>query len=111
LPGAKTDYSKRPAQPLPSLPADAYAGTYRSEYFGNIRISAKEGALVLHLGPQKTSYPLNHYNRDVFAFLLEETAPSAVFFQIGPDQKATSAVVEGLNTEGLATFVRLPAQQ
>jgi CubicO group peptidase (beta-lactamase class C family) len=110
-PGAKTDYSKRPAQPQPSLPADAYVGTYRNEYFGDISISAKEGALVLHLGPQKTSYPLNHYQRDVFTFSPEGPAPTPIFFQIGPDEKATSAFFEELNTQGLGTFVRLPAQQ
>ena len=111
LRGTETDYSKPPAHPLPSLPADAYAGTYRNEYFGDIRISAKDGDIVLHMGPQKTSYPVNHYNRDVFSFSLEGTATSGVFFQIGPDQKATSAIVEALNTQGQATFVRLPDQQ
>ena len=114
LAGDETDYSKPPAQPLPSLPADAYAGTYRNEYFGDIRVSVKEGVLVLELGPQKTSYPLNHYDRDVFTYQPKgETAGSlsGVFFQIGPDQKAASAVVEALNTHGQGTFIRLPAQE
>jgi CubicO group peptidase (beta-lactamase class C family) len=108
---SETDYSKSPAQRLPSLPADAYAGTYRNEYFGDISISAKDGDLVVHMGPQKTSYPVKQYNRDVFTFSLEGTATSGIFFQVGPDQKATSAFFEELNKQGLGTFVRLPTQQ
>ena len=114
LAGNETDYSKRPAQPLPSLSADAYAGTYRNEYFGDIGISAKEGVLVLQLGPNKTLYPLNHYDRDVFTCQPEgETAGSlsGVFFQIGPDKKAASTVLEVLNRQGQGTFIRLPAQE
>ena len=53
------DYSKPPAQPWPSLPADAYAGTYRNECFGDIRVSVKENGLVLKLGPREILYPLN----------------------------------------------------
>jgi hypothetical protein len=36
---------------------------------------------------------------------------SGVFFQIGPDQKAASAVVDALNTQGQGTFLRLPAKE
>jgi CubicO group peptidase (beta-lactamase class C family) len=109
-----TDYSKPPTQPLPSLPADAYAGTYRNEYFGDIRISVKEKGLVLQLGPRKTLYPLNHYDRDIFAYLQEGEAAdslSGVVFRIGPDRKAASAVVEGLNEKGQGTFIRVPAKE
>jgi CubicO group peptidase (beta-lactamase class C family) len=109
-----TDYSKSTAQPLPSLPAEAYAGTYRSEYYGDIRISVKEKGLALQLGPQKTLYLLNHYDRDVFTYLPEGEAAdslSGIFFQIGPDRKAASTVVEGLNEKGQGTFIRVPAKE
>ena len=112
--GNQTDYSRPPAQPLPAMPADAYAGIYSNEYFGDISISVRKGDLVLQLGPNKTLYLLQHYDRDVFTYLPEgETAGglSGVFFQMGLGRKATGAVVEALNTQGQGTFMRLPAQE
>ena len=109
----ETDYPNPPAQPLPSLPADAYIGTYRSKYFGDIRISITKGVLALQLGPKKTLYSLNHYDRDVFYFSEGETATSlsGVFFQIGPDQKTAIAVVEALNANGQGVFIRVPTER
>jgi CubicO group peptidase (beta-lactamase class C family) len=114
LAGDQADYSRPPAQPLPPLPADAYAGTYRNEYFGDIDISVKDGWLVLQAGPQKTLHTLTHYDRDVFTWLPEgETAGSmsGVIFQTGPERKAASAVVEALNAHGQGTFIRVQAQK
>jgi CubicO group peptidase (beta-lactamase class C family) len=108
--GYNTDYAKPPAQVTPALPATAYTGTYTNPYFGDIDIAPREGALALHLGPQKTSFPLRHYDRDVFIYQpVGESAGglSGVTFLVGPDQKATQVVIENLNTHGQGTFSRV----
>lgn len=112
--GDESDYSKPPAQPLHSLPADAYAGTYRNEYFGDIKVLVKDGGLAVQLGPKKTLYPLTHYDRDVFTYQPEgETAGrlSGIIFQIGPNQKAETAVIKALNGRGQGTFIHVPNQK
>ena len=65
-------------------------------------------------GPRKTPFSLKHYNRDVFFY---ETAGenavglTGVTFTIGAHGKATSMVVENLNSEGLGTFARVPDEK
>ncbi len=111
--GDEPDYSKLPAQPLHSLPADAYAGTYRNEYFGDIKILVKDRGLAVQLGPKKTLYTLTHYDRDVFIYQPEgETAGSlsGIIFQIGPNQKAETVVIKALNKRGHGTFIRVSNQ-
>ncbi|MEJ2092537.1 MAG: serine hydrolase [Syntrophobacterales bacterium] len=112
--GYDTDYSKPPAQASPALPTDAYVGTYHNTYFGNIEIAAPKGALVLRLGPKKTSFDLKHFDRDVFIYQpVGESAGglSGVTFWVGPDQKATQVVIENLNVNGQGTFSRVTAEK
>jgi CubicO group peptidase (beta-lactamase class C family) len=109
--GSGPDLSKPPPQPFPSLPADAYVGSYRNEFFGDMRISAREGKLFVQLGPRKTSLPLNHHDRDIFTYLTEEDSdgrPNGVTFLIGPDRKAASAAIGEPDAEGQNTFIRVP---
>ena len=109
------DYSKAPpAQPAPGLPNDGYVGAYHNDFFGDVEIVAKDGGLVMQQGPRKTPFSLKHYNRDVFFY---ETAGenavglTGVTFTIGAHGKATSMVVENLNSEGLGTFARVPDEK
>jgi CubicO group peptidase (beta-lactamase class C family) len=109
-----TDYSKPPTPVSPALPAEAYVGTYQNPYFGNIEIAAKDGALVLRLGPKKTAFDLLHYDRDVFIYQpVGESAGglSGVTFWVGPDLQATKVVIEYLNTDGQGTFSRKTAKK
>jgi Domain of unknown function (DUF3471) len=110
--GGRVDYSKPPAQPSPPLPDSAYAGTYRSDFFGEIQIVEKDGGFVLQQGPAKIVSPLRHFDRDLFVYQpVGESAGglSGVAFPVGPDQSATSVVIENLDIFGQGTFTRVPA--
>ncbi|MES2461746.1 MAG: serine hydrolase [Armatimonadota bacterium] len=110
--GKDTDYTKPPAQPTPALTADAYAGTYHSDFFGNIEIAAQSGSLVLKQGPAQTAFPMTHWDGNIFLFQpVGEQAGglSGVTFTIGANQKAEKILVENLNIYGLGTFTRIPA--
>lgn len=105
-----TDYSKRPTKPSPPMSLEAYAGAYRNDYFGDIEVVEKDGALYVRMGPKKTSLPLRHWDRDVFIY--EPTGEmasglSGVIFRIGPDRKASSVRVENLDVHGQGTFTRM----
>ncbi len=107
--GYDTDYSQPPSDPTAALTLDAYIGVYRNDYFGNIDIVDENGSLVLHMGPQKASFPLRHWNRDVFIYQpVGESAGglSGVTFRVGPEGKAIEVVVENLNTFGKGAFAR-----
>jgi CubicO group peptidase (beta-lactamase class C family) len=110
--GRGRDYSHPPAQKAPPLAAEAYAGTYQNDFFGDAEVVAKEGALVLRLGPDKPPFPLQHFDRDLFLYQpVGEFASGliGVAFQVGPDQKATSVVIENLDiySRGQGTFTRV----
>jgi CubicO group peptidase (beta-lactamase class C family) len=110
--GQGRDYSQPPAQKTPPLPAVAYAGTYQNDFFGNAEVEATGDRLVLRLGPDKTPFPLQHFDRDLFLYQpVGEFAggPIGVAFQVGPDQKATSVVIENLDiySRGQGAFTRV----
>jgi CubicO group peptidase (beta-lactamase class C family) len=109
--GRGADYSQTPAQKTSPLPTDAYTGTYRNDFFGGAEVVAREGRLILRLGPEKTQFPLTHFDRDRFLYQpVGEFAggPIGVLFQIGADQKATSVSVENFEiySQGQGTFTR-----
>jgi CubicO group peptidase (beta-lactamase class C family) len=116
--GTAVDYSKPPAHPAPAAPLDAYVGSYHSDYFGDIEISAENGGLVMRQGPKRTAFPMKHWDRDVFLYQpVGEQAGglSGVTFMVGPGHKARRVIVENLNTEGegqgLGVFTRDPADR
>lgn len=107
--GTKTDHAKPPANPLPALPSAAYVGGYQSPLFGTARIDATPTGLSLALGPKQQSFPLAHYDRDVFLYqpVGENAAsPSAVIFTLAADQKATAVRIENLDADGQGDFTR-----
>ena len=107
--GTSIDYSKLPERPTAALAANAYVGNYRSDLYGPIWVAATDPELVLKLGPRQELYVLRHFDRDVFTYQpIGENAygPSAVRFQIGANQNATSLTIENLDTTGQGTFHR-----
>lgn len=109
------DYSKPPTPGTPALKNDAYVGTYgNNPLVGNIEIIEKDGKLALVIGPKKLTLPLAHFDRDTFTYeTVGENAAglSGVTFTIGADGKATSVVIENLNTNGQGSFNRVVAEK
>jgi CubicO group peptidase (beta-lactamase class C family) len=112
--GTTTDYTKPPPRKSPPLPSETYLGTYHNDYFGDLEVREKNGALLLRIGPKMNSFALRHWDRDVFAYQPEgESAAglSGVTFWVGPGRKATRVVVENLDLRGEGMFTRLPAKK
>ncbi|MEV6209354.1 serine hydrolase [Kitasatospora sp. NPDC051914] len=104
-----TDYGKPPTGAAPAEPDAAYVGTYRNNYYGPLTVTARNGGLVMGLGPDNLQFPLRHYAGDVFSFQTRgENAVglSGVTFTVGPDGRASTVVVEQFNHDGLGTFTR-----
>jgi CubicO group peptidase (beta-lactamase class C family) len=112
--GTAADYSKPPAEKSPPLPLGAYLGAYHNDYFGDLEVEERDGALLLRMGPKRKAVALRHWDRDVFVYQPEgENAGglSGVAFWVGPDRKAIRVVVEALDAEGQGTFTRPPAKK
>lgn len=104
------DYSKLPASPTEALSRSAYIGKYSNEYFGELQIVQIDGALHMVLGPNHLTFPLQHYDRDVFTYAAETenlTGTSGVQFTIGANGEATNVLVENLNVRGEGLFKRV----
>ncbi|MGC0334279.1 hypothetical protein RKD23_007269 [Streptomyces sp. SAI-170] len=103
---SKTDYAHPPSDAAPGKDAEAYTGTYESDYYGRAQVVAGEdGTLTLRLGPKPQSYRLTHYDDDTFSFRTDgENAVGLTGVTFTPDGK--SFTVEYLDAEGLGTFTR-----
>lgn len=104
--GGGTDYSKPPAAPAPALATSAYVGTYSNNLYGEIQIIEQGDGLAIVEGPSKLTFPLKHYDRDLFTCENTEGETGGVTFVIGVDGKASTVVVEELNSQGEGTFKR-----
>ena len=74
-------------------------------------VTEENGGLVLKLGPNGAmSRPLTHFDRDLFIYYPSPETPdmpSAVTFEIGPDQKASQVTIEDLNDDGQGVLTRV----
>ncbi len=107
--GRAVDYARPPADRRPALPPEAYVGTYENAYFGPMDVVADEGELVLRLGPRATPYAMRRWDRDTYLYQRdgENAGPlSAIWFTIGPGQRAMSVTVENLDVHEQGTFSR-----
>lgn len=92
-----------PADPEPPKPLADYTGVYDNEYFGPARIEENDGELALVIGPDDRTYPLTHWDGDVFTFpLSNENAPDGTISKavFTPDD----VTFEYWDTNGLGTF-------
>jgi CubicO group peptidase (beta-lactamase class C family) len=107
------DYSKPPSAQGPALKNSAYVGKYTNDFFGDISIIEKDGALAIVQGPKAKTFSMKHYQRDTFTYRTEgenAVGVSGITFTIGPDGIATQVLVENLNAHGEGTFKRVPDQ-
>ncbi len=110
---AAAPFAKPPASPSPALPLAAYVGTYENAYVGPAVVSQRSGALHLTLGPgEGITFPLQHYDRDLFLFFPAEETPNLPFgvrFAIGPDQVASAVTIDAFHENGQGVLVRRAA--
>ena len=103
------DFSRAPDSVSPAAALAAYTGKYANKLYGDIEVATRDGALVLVQGPKKESAALRHYDRDTFVYeTVGENASglSGITFRIGPDGKASSALIEHLDEFGQGVFSR-----
>jgi hypothetical protein len=104
--GVGTDYSKPPAAPRPGWRLARTSGPTPTISMERFRSSNRATDSQLLRGPAKLTFPLKHYDRDLFTCENTEGETGGVTFTIGADGKATTVVVEELNLQGEGTFKR-----
>jgi len=88
----------RVAGTRPTLPLDAYAGTYTDSLYGDVTVRVEGGALVARHGPMFVG-PLEPWHYDTFRAHWRDPALGRSFITFALDparQKVTGAAVEGL---------------
>ena len=58
-----------PADAKPARSSDAYVGTYRNAYVGEVLVTRAGDQLSVTIGPKKLTAPLTHYDGDTFSWL------------------------------------------
>lgn len=108
---SKARFANPPVGASPHLPLEAYAGRYSNDYFGTADVTANKDSLTVRLGPQGTRVlALRPFNRDVFTYSPAPEMPdwqAPATFEIGPEGKAESLVLEDLNDLGLGRLKRI----
>lgn len=108
--GTAVDYAKLPTNKTNAKSLKNYSGSYRNNYFGEIKVSSEDGQLFLHLGPHKKKYALAHYNGDIFTYQPEGEDAfglSSVIFTMGVDDEGIRVLIENLNLLNQGTFTRV----
>jgi hypothetical protein len=83
---AAAQAADHPKDAKPSLPLNAFAGTYVDSLYGEATVSIVEGQLELHRGDWHG--PLQYWNANNFRWLLppgSPTGPMNIKFEIAPD--------------------------
>lgn len=82
-------FANRNAESTPSLPLDAYAGTYRDAWYGDVSVDNDLGTLVLRFSRSELlAGPLEHFQYDTFVARWNDRsllADAYVTFTLGPD--------------------------
>lgn len=96
---------EKPANPAPAKPLTDYVGDYNNSYWGPAKITERDGNLVLSIGPRGDTFPMTHWDGDVFTFVpTGENAPA------GSISKATFAgntvTLEFFDEDKLGTFTK-----
>ena len=95
----------RPAASATARPLKDYAGIYRNDYHGPLKVEVAGQALLLTIGATPLRLPLAHWNGDTFTFTLdnENASPGTISkVNFAPGR----VTLEYYDQEGLGTFVR-----
>jgi CubicO group peptidase (beta-lactamase class C family) len=107
---SKFDYTTPPAAPEPALPNDTYIGQYANDLYGTVEVVSAEDGLALVAGPSRLTWPLAHFDGDVFWFepIGENAwAPSGAIFTVEPNRVASAVRIEYLDGFGQGTLTRV----
>lgn len=88
----------------PSLPLDRYAGTYRSDMYGEAKVGFENGKLITRFGPNFTG-DLEHWHFDTFRVIWRDRMQGKGFVSFRLNKQGK---VDELNIENLSNFTRAP---
>jgi CubicO group peptidase (beta-lactamase class C family) len=77
----------------PSLPLDAYAGTYSSDLFGAMQLNREADGLVLRYAPDYVA-DVEHWHHDTFRAVWRRPGFGSAFVTFTVDPRARAAVME-----------------
>ncbi len=89
--------SQRVPNTKPSLPLDAYTGTYEDPLYGTVRISVSQDQLLLSLNDRATG-KLEHWNFDSFQLVWDRKwyGKEYLSFHLGTDGKVSELLFGGV---------------
>lgn len=99
-----------PPTPATAHHLDLYAGTYASDYFGPMVVTAGDTGLSLTIGPRGDTFALSHWDGDTFAMPIHtENAPggsvASVTFGFEGDT-ARTVTIDLFDRNGLGVWTR-----
>jgi hypothetical protein len=101
----KSKKLKPPAQPVPPMALEKYAGTYHNDVYGDVLVDKKENTLEITVGPDKFKILLKHWDRDMFSsIVLGEETKADVAFTTGADGSVNAMTVNSINQDGCGVF-------
>ena len=107
--GADSDWTTAPETATSALASDAYLGTYRNDFYGDVDIVASGDDLVLRIGPKPVEFPLTHFDRDTFTW--QPTGENAyglsgLTFRMGDNDQASGFSDQYLGSGGAGDLMR-----
>ncbi|MBX9721935.1 MAG: serine hydrolase, partial [Candidatus Obscuribacterales bacterium] len=105
-------YNKPQQSPVAAHSFDAYIGKYENEFYGELQIMKGDNGLSAVLGPRKMTFPLKHFDRDIFTYEIESedlSGTSGLRFDVDSNGKAAQVLIENLNQNGQGSFKRVAA--
>lgn len=91
----------------PSLDLEKYAGDYKSEMYGDVKIMFQKGKLTAKFGPNFNG-ELEHWHYDVFRVMWQDKMQGKGFISFRLDQQGK---VAEMNMTGLGDFSRVPEKK
>ena len=109
---ARTALGEPPPTPAPSLPLQAYTGTFHHRVYGDLVIETAGDSLTLTVGPRRVQMALRHWNRDTFLVSWPENdaylgASGLARFAIGPQGQPASIILDLFTDVDQGLFVRV----
>ncbi len=100
-----------PDHPAPAADPQVYAGTYGNDYCGDVRIARRGDGLVLTIGPAGTTFPLRHWDGNVFVYYpSDENAPdgsiATATFTLDDPNRASALALEVFAASGRGELAR-----